>query len=159
MFALRDNVVTQNEQVNRSLPELQKKDVRSVLDRLHLVFGVKNDSQLCGALEVNRSTVGSWISRDSVPYAICVNVAEAMGVSLDWLLAGEGPMLRGEGAIAAPSAPGNPREEALLALFRELDEGGQREIQSAAEEKKRLSSLEQRLAELEAVVADIKRLA
>lgn len=55
--------------------------------------------------------------------------------------------------------PTDPRELALLALWRELDEGEQREIQLAAEEKKRLKILEQRLAELEAVVADAKRLA
>jgi len=65
-------------------------------------------------------------------------------------------MRRGEGQV--PSAE-NPREQALLALWRERDEHAQREIHGAAEEKKRLKTLEQRLQELEAVVADIKRLA
>ena len=140
---------------------MQKKDVRSVLDRLHQIFGVKNDSQLCSALGVNRSTVGSWISRESVPYAICVDIAAERGISLDWLLTGEGPMQRGQSAqaTAASSEPANPRERAILELYRALDEDAQREIQSAAEEKKRLKALEQRLQELEAVVADIKRLA
>lgn len=140
---------------------MQKKDVRSVLDRLHQIFGVKNDSQLCSALGVNRSTVGSWISRESVPYAICVDIAAERGISLDWLLTGEGPMQRGQSAqaTAASSEPANPREQAILELYRALDEDAQREIQSAAEEKKRLKALEQRLQELEAVVADIKRLA
>ncbi len=62
----------------------------------------------------------------------------------------------------APSTGGepvNPREQAILELYRALDEDAQREIQNAAEEKKRLKTLEQRLQELEAVVADIKRLA
>lgn len=140
---------------------MQKKDVRSVLDRLHQIFGVKNDSQLCSALGVNRSTVGSWISRESVPYAICVDIAAERGISLDWLLTGEGPMQRGQSAqaTAASSEPANPREQTILELYRALDEDAQREIQSAAEEKKRLKALEQRLQELEAVVADIKRLA
>lgn len=141
---------------------MRKESVRSVLDRLHKVLGVKNDSQLCEALEVSRSTVGSWIARESVPYAICVDVAAGRGISLDWLLTGEGSMLRGSTAGTAEEKGGylsNPREQALLTLWRELDEDAQREIQHAAQEKKRLSTLESRLSELEAVVADIKGLA
>lgn len=136
--------------------------MRAVLDRLRLVVGVKNDNQLCEALEVNRSTLGSWVARDSVPYAICVDLAEARGISLDWLLTGEGPMHRDEaGATALQEAPGgyaaDPREQALLALWRELDEGAQREIQHAAQEKKRLSAIEDQLKELAAAVAALNR--
>ncbi|MBO7962636.1 helix-turn-helix domain-containing protein [Pseudomonas aeruginosa] len=110
-------------------------------------------------LQIKRSTLGNWRSRDSVPYTICVSAAEERGVRLDWLLTGEGPMWRGADPQKAEATPTDPREQALLALWRELDEGEQREIQLAAEEKKRLKILEQRLAELEAVVADAKRLA
>lgn len=42
-----------------------------------------------------------------------------------------------------------PREVAMLTLFNELDEDAQREIQAAAEEKKRLTEEKKRLAELE----------
>lgn len=108
---------------------------------------------------ISRSTVGSWIARESVPYAICVGVAREYSISLDWLLTGEGPMRRGEEGTAAQSPAESPREQALLALWRELDEDAQREIQRAAEEKKRLTTLEQRVSELEAVVAAGKRLA
>lgn len=55
--------------------------------------------------------------------------------------------------------PANPRKKALLTLWRELDEAGQQEVYRVAEGKKRLAILEQRLTELEAVVADSKRLA
>ncbi|MCY1297030.1 Bacteriophage CI repressor helix-turn-helix domain protein [compost metagenome] len=135
------------------------KNAASVLDRLQLVFGAKNDTQLGEALQVNRSTLGNWRNRDSVPYTICVDVALERGVSLDWLLTGDGPMKRGEAALPVGVSTESPREQALLALWRELGEDDQREIQRVAEEKKRLTSLEQRLAELEAVVADVKRLA
>lgn len=47
----------------------------------------------------------------------------------------------------------------MLALWREPDEEAQRDIQRHAEEKKRLNTLEQRVLELEAVVAAGKRLA
>ncbi|WGG23330.1 hypothetical protein N5O83_12230 [Ectopseudomonas oleovorans] len=80
-------------------------------------------------------------------------------MSLDWLLYGEGTMHRGEAGQVERGAAESPREQALLALWRELDEDAQREIQRAAEEKKRLNTLEQRVSELEAVVAAGKRLA
>lgn len=131
-----------------------------MLDRLQLVFGVKDDSALCLAMGTKRSTVGNWRNRGTIPYSECVKVAQEKNLSLDWLLTGEGPMFRGESAapVPAPSSPAhNPREEAILALFRSLTEAEQREIQDAAEEKKRLTVLEQRVQTLEAVVADIKR--
>lgn len=138
---------------------MQNKSVRAVLNRMQRVFGVKNDNQLGEALQVNRSTLGSWVARDSVPYALCVDIASERGISLDWLLTGEGAMRRGGDENQVSNEPINPREQAMLDLFRELDEGGQRDIQGAAEEKKRVKGLEQRIQELEAIVAELKRLA
>jgi len=58
-------------------------------------------------------------------------------------------MLRGGDATPAATSSGlSPREEAILGLLRGLDEADQRDIQSAAEEKKRLRQIEQRLQEL-----------
>lgn len=68
-------------------------------------------------------------------------------------------MFRGQTSDSSLLNPASPREEALLALWRELDEADQQEIQRVAEGKKRLATLEQRLTELEAVVAAGKRLA
>jgi len=131
----------------------------AVVDRLHAVYGVKTDNELSSTLQVKRSTLGNWRSRDAVPYAICVNAAKDKGVSLDWLITGVGPMMRGENVTGVTAATDNPREQAILALYRELDEAGKRDIQNAAEEKKRMKTLEQRIKELEAVVEELKRLA
>lgn len=137
---------------------MRKYGVRSVLDRLHKVLGVKNDSQLCEGLQVSRSTVGSWIARESVPYAICVDVAQDRGISLDWLLTGEGPMHRGEGGAgeAAPLLSG-PREAELLDHYRELDAATQSEILGAAMLRRRVDTLERQLQELQATVATLIR--
>lgn len=78
-------------------------------------------------------------------------------MSLDWLLTGEGAMIRGAVANASEAPPFDPQEEAILALFRSLGEAGRREIQSAAEEKKRLMDVEQRLKDLTEALADTKR--
>ncbi|MCT9825203.1 helix-turn-helix domain containing protein [Pseudomonas sp. KHB2.9] len=136
---------------------MQKKSLDAVLERLMTVFAVDSDSELARKLDVNRQTLGSWRSRQSIPYALCVNVSEAEGVSLDWLLTGEGAMLRGVSVAPAVSLPTSPQEDAILALFRSLEETDRREIQSAAEEKKRIRDIEQRLKDLTEALADTKR--
>ena len=137
-------------------------DSAAVVDRLRAVYGVKDDSELTKAMDQKRSTVGNWRNRGTVPYTECVKVAGQHGISLDWLLTGEGPMRRDGIAQAgnAEQAGGddvNPREQAVLALFRELSEADQREIQHAAQEKKRLSAIEDQLKELAAAVAALNR--
>lgn len=136
---------------------MQKKSLDAVLERLMTVFSVDSDSELARKLDVNRQTLGSWRSRQSIPYALCVNVSEAEGVSLDWLLTGEGAKLRAGSVIPAVSPGTSPQEDAILALFRSLEESDRREIQSAAEEKKRIRDIEQRLKDLTEALADAKR--
>lgn len=154
MYPLRETLITQKGKVNKEFPKLGKLSAASVLDRLHLVYGVDNDNQLAERLQVNRSTMGNWRSRDSVPYTICVSASLARGYSLDWLLTGEGPQRREEGVVAPDLSAS---EQAILALYRALDEGAQREIQSAAEEKKRLIDIERRLDDLSAEVAQARK--
>ncbi|WLH14482.1 helix-turn-helix domain-containing protein [Pseudomonas hefeiensis] len=136
---------------------MNKTSLDAVLDRLMTVFSVDNDSELARKLHVNRQTLGSWRSRQSIPYSLCVSVSDTVGISLDWLLAGEGPMLRNAPETNPTPALIDPREEAMLELFRSLGEAGKREIQSAAEEKKRLMDIEQRLKDLTEALADTKR--
>lgn len=136
---------------------MHKKSLDAVLERLMTVFAVESDSELARKLDVNRQTLGSWRSRQSIPYALCVSVSEAEGISLDWLLKGEGAMLRGTSVAPVASTPNSPQEDAILALFRSLEETDRREIQSAAEEKKRIRDIEQRLKDLTEALADAKR--
>ena len=159
MYSLRETLAAHIEQVNKGFPILSKLSASAVVDRLHQVYGVSTDNQLSELLQIKRSTVGNWRARESVPYSVCVSAALEKGVSLDWLLTGEGQMFRNSAVHMVAEPDFSPRELALLLLFRELEEEDQREIQSAAAEKKRLKTLEQRLAELEAVVSDIKKMA
>lgn len=66
-------------------------------------------------------------------------------------------MLRSMPTAPVASPPNRPQEDAILALFRSLEETDRREIQSAAEEKKRIRDIEQRLKDLTEALADAKR--
>ncbi|MDH2080338.1 helix-turn-helix domain-containing protein [Pseudomonas atacamensis] len=134
-----------------------KTSAAEVLDRLQIVFGVSSDSALCEATGTPRATLGNWRSRDSVPYPLCVSVAQSKGISLDWLLTGEGPTRRSSGVEAGPASSNSPEEEAILNLYRSLAESDKREIQNAAEEKKRIRDIEQRLEDLTTALADVKK--
>jgi transcriptional regulator with XRE-family HTH domain len=116
--------------------------------------------QAAARCDISYSSMQNWAGghRDPRPEAL-ITIGSRLGISIDWLLTGEGPMLRSELGQSSPSETTSPREQALLTLWRELDEDAQREIQRHAEEKKRLTTLEQRVSELEAVVAAGKRLA
>lgn len=134
---------------------MHKTTAADVLTRLCALFRVDSDSGLATAIGVNRQTLGSWRSRGSVPYELCVKLALERGVSLDWLLTGAGDMLRGAGVPGLVTE--NQREEAVLVLFRQLSEGEQREIQQVAEEKKRLREVERKLEEVSAELAAGRR--
>ena len=137
---------------------MDKKSAASVLDRLQIALGVQNDSQLCEATNTRRATLGNWRSRNSVPYPLCVQIAEERDLSLDWLLTGDGAMFRNGNSPAHSNGDAlDPRGKAVMDLFLSLDEAGRREIQSAAEEKKRIRDIEQRLKDLTEALADAKR--
>lgn len=141
---------------------MRKKSATAVLARLKTLTGCTTDTALASALGISPQTLSSWKSRDTIPYALCVEMADERGISLDWLLVGEGPMTRGEtGAPATRESAAvydiSPGERALLELFRSLGENDRQEIQLVASEKKRLTLIELRLEELAAAVAAIKR--
>ncbi len=136
------------------------KRLRAVLDQRGL--SIKDAADLCG---IPYRTLQNYLLDERDPNAkSLVAISTKLGISIDWLLTGDGPMVRGEQDPAptpAQQAPTSseisPREQAILELFRSLGEDDQREIQDAAAEKKRLTAIEQRLEELAAAVADIKR--
>ncbi|QOF91214.1 helix-turn-helix domain-containing protein [Pseudomonas lundensis] len=130
------------------------KRLRSVLDLKGL--SIKEASELVG---IPYRTLQNYLLDEREPNAKALSAIRThLGISVDWLLTGEGtmtgdaPQQEQTGAVTV-----NPQEEAILELFRSLGEAGKREIQSAAEEKKRLMDVEQRLKDLTEILADTKR--
>ncbi|WP_095149152.1 helix-turn-helix domain-containing protein [Pseudomonas sp. Irchel s3a18] len=128
---------------------MRSKKSQAVLARLKQITGTTTDASLSSALQVSPQTLSSWKGRDSMPYALCVDIAQTRGISLDWLLLGEGPVQRHTPANHIEHAqPDTPREHTILALWRLLNEDDRCAIQCALEEKKRLRELELKLAEM-----------
>ncbi|EAM5969717.1 helix-turn-helix domain-containing protein [Salmonella enterica] len=144
---------------------MNKKSVNAVLARLMEVFKVNNDTELAKALGVNRQTLASWRRRESVPYSLCIIIAEQYGVSLDWLLSGR----EGVEGLSRPSCDCNscpqsiideideltPMAHKWLEMFVNLDEEGQKNILQDIEKEQQQAELRQQLKGLQ---EDIKRL-
>lgn len=64
-------------------------DAVSVIQRLAQVMTVKSDEEMARELGTSRTTISSWRGRGVVPYAVCADVAQKWGVSLDWLVLGK----------------------------------------------------------------------
>ena len=136
---------------------MRSKKSQAVLTRLKLITGVSTDAALSSALKISPQTLSSWKGRDSTPYAICIDIAQTRGISLDWLLLGEGPMLRHVATNATDiTQEGTKRENTILALWRLLSEDDRSAIEHALEEKRRLRDLELKLAEMASTLSTLQ---
>ncbi|MBK8638049.1 MAG: helix-turn-helix domain containing protein [Chromatiaceae bacterium] len=135
-----------------------------VLDRLRQILGVKNDTDLAEALGKAKNTISTWRARNTKPFEICEQIADQRGISLDWLLTGEGEMYRPSPGAPAPDATPAPvipaalagwdrRIAALLSLIAQLDDGSREavlaECYTRAETAQQLAALRQAVAVLE----------
>lgn len=143
--------------VKRKTLKLRSKKSQGVLARLKHITGTTTDASLSSALKISPQTLSSWKGRDSTPYSLCVELAQARGISLDWLLLGVGPMLRQTHVNTLETSRENTlRENTVLALWRLLDDDDRCVIQRALEEKTRLRDLELKLAEMSSILSALQ---
>ncbi|MFS7118451.1 helix-turn-helix domain-containing protein [Escherichia coli] len=135
---------------------MNNKDVNAVLLRLMSLFQVENDSELARALNVNRQTLASWRKRDSVPYAICISIAEEKGVSLDWLLTGRKHGLSKDVEVRPTQPQFSQADLTMLELLKQLDPEVRRDLLRSAEEKQRMIEMEKQLKKLSATIERLK---
>lgn len=133
---------------------MNKKAVNAVLLRLMSLFNVDSDSELARVLNVNRQTLASWRKRDSVPYSICINIAEERGVSLDWLLTGKGEEVASKVEPATQSF--SQADLKMLELLNQLDPEVRRDLMRGAEEKQRVIEMEKQIQELSVQLNNLK---
>lgn len=65
-----------------------------VLDRLSLELGVETDSGLSRAINVSKTTVSTWRSRNSIPYEHVIYLSLVGLVDLSYVLTGKGRFRR-----------------------------------------------------------------
>lgn len=115
-------------------------------------LSLKEAAARCG---IPYSTLQNWVGDIREPRLEGVAaISSHLGISADWLLTGEGEPIKAQG-----SAGLTPKQFAVLQLYDALSEDDQREICSAAQEKKRLRELEQHYQELRAELDQLKGLA
>ncbi|MBI5286351.1 MAG: helix-turn-helix domain-containing protein [Deltaproteobacteria bacterium] len=82
------------------IPVKEKTTVRGdfikIIDRLKGLRGLKSDTAIAEMLGMGQSTFAERKRRNSIPYGEIINFCDKEGLSLDWLLAGEGPQYREE---------------------------------------------------------------
>lgn len=138
---------------------MRSKKSQAVLARLKQITGTKSDASLSSALQVSPQTLSSWKGRDSTPYSICVEIAQSRGISLDWLLLGEGPILRHSSTANAigHNQETVTRENTILEMWRLLSEEDRCAIQNALEEKRRLREMELKLSEMASILSTLQQ--
>lgn len=119
----------------------------AILHRMKDLTGARTDAELSKALGISPQTLSSWKIRESIPYALCMELAQEQGVSLDWLLLGDGQQNRTSTA-SLPSELPSTWETDLLEQLRALSALDLQAIRATIEDKLRISQLERRLEEL-----------
>lgn len=86
-------ICVQNKFFNENTRNMSKKiNKAGVLDRIKSYYGLKNNAKLASFLGIAPTTISSWYARDS--FDLDIIYSKCVDVSFDWLLTGEGAMLR-----------------------------------------------------------------
>jgi phage repressor protein C with HTH and peptisase S24 domain len=81
-----------------------RKLFQAALQRLIKASGGTDSGQLANFLGISRQAINSATAKNKIPPSWFVLVGEKAQVSIDWLVTGEGPMLRGNAQIAPAEA-------------------------------------------------------
>ena len=75
-------------------------DPSEIITRLKTHLDVESDAKLAEILGIPPSTLANWRRRRSLPYAVCVRIAQERGISLDWLILGKKGLVLDTSALA-----------------------------------------------------------
>lgn len=67
-------------------------NTEKIIERLKTAFNLKSDTAVAEFLSISKSTLSNWKKRESVDYDLLFSKCKQ--INLDWLITGEGEMLR-----------------------------------------------------------------
>lgn len=120
---------------------MSTKALAAVLARLKHLTGAETDAELSRSLSVSPQTLSSWKVRDSIPYSLCVEIAQQHACSLDWLLLGQ---------AYENDEQAHDWERDALHRLRKLSPTERQAVLLFIQEKQRIQQLEQQVSDLTA---------
>lgn len=118
---------------------MSTKALAAVLVRLKQLTASVTDAELSRAISVSPQTLSSWKVRDSVPYSLCISLAEQHACSLDWLLLGQ---------VHENGAQADDWERDVLHRLRTLAPADRHAALLFIQEKQRIQQLELQVSDL-----------
>lgn len=115
-----------------------------VIGRIKKALKIKNDYEFAERINMKPTTFNSRKKANSLPFDEIIALANTEKLDFNWLLTGEGEMLRGK-----PIATVDMKAAKMAELLEGLNEDQQREIFTVIEEKKRLNELEEIVFQLQ----------
>lgn len=110
-----------------------------VIDRLKKALQIKADYELAERLNMKATSFNSRKKANSLPYEEILLLANSENLNIDWLLTGNGQMLKSD---ATENAVVPIRAKQFAEIFQFLNAKQQEEIFAVIEEKKRINALE-----------------
>ena len=115
-----DRKVTSKVTGNGVLPVTEFDDIWR---RIEVATGATTHGRIAEILGVSRQTVSAAYKRKSVPFPWLIKISKETGISIDWLLFGEGPKYRGE-----------KTEEKIVKISEKIDTSLVKEVVQTVEE-------------------------
>lgn len=129
-------------------------DKNLILDRIKELYQLKNNAKLASFLGIPPTTLSSWYSRNTLDLDIIYE--KCVGINWQWLITGEGSMLRADEpptnsvtpSTDTPAASAKPDESILYNMYKD----------EKAEKKEKESEIKELNAKMLAMSEEIGRL-
>lgn len=127
-----------------------------ILNRIKIAYSLKNDAELARFLEIQHNTLSNWYSRNTIDYDKVFLKCELL--NFDWLITGDGEMLKNPEIAVSPSQP-QENDNEIISLLRDkialLESNNQLQQDKIAYLEQRLELAE--LKDKEAMALKIKK--
>ena len=84
---------------------MKTNDKKTIIERAKMGLGISSDSEFAAILNINKSTLSNWKARNTIDYDVLFSKCEK--INMNWLLTGEGAMLKDEIQLATPQIEEN----------------------------------------------------